>query len=311
MYSYKMAPHIILLNKPRWRKKIAAFDYDWTLVKPLNGRTHAKDVNDHQWLRSSVPEMLKDIYKKGYAIMVFTNQTKVWKEEAIKNKLNELELPITVAIGFDEIDRKPHSTMWDSIIGAREWDLKKSYFVGDAAGREGDWSDSDAMFAKAVGVKFKTPEDVFPFDERVMSDKVVIEEPGPGREAIVMVGYPGSGKSTLSIDRFPNYERIVGDTLKTAERMVKKADAAGESSVIFDATNPDTARRAPYIAWAKQNNIPIRAIWFDMSIDNAMESSKRRESEGGPHIPRIAFYTFRKRFQEPSTEEGFDSILKI
>ena len=43
-------------------------------------------------------------------------------------------------------------------------DLEKSFFMGDAAGREGflqvnpDHSDSDVKFAANVGLPFKTPE---------------------------------------------------------------------------------------------------------------------------------------------------------
>lgn len=41
-------------------------------------------------------------------------------------------------------------------------DLKDSFFVGDAAGREGDAvGDSDLQFAKAIGLPFKTPDEVF------------------------------------------------------------------------------------------------------------------------------------------------------
>ena len=28
-------------------------------------------------------------------------------------------------------------------------------------------------------------------------------------------------------------------------------------------------------------------------------------------VPRIAHYTFRKRFQEPTLEEGFDEVIKM
>lgn len=40
-------------------------------------------------------------------------------------------------------------------------DLKESFFVGDAAGRPGDHSDSDKAFADAIGIPFMTPEEVF------------------------------------------------------------------------------------------------------------------------------------------------------
>ncbi|DBA85139.1 TPA: hypothetical protein ACH3X2_005859 [Trebouxia sp. C0005] len=40
-------------------------------------------------------------------------------------------------------------------------DHEESFFVGDAAGRLGDFADSDKQFAAAVGIPFKLPEDIF------------------------------------------------------------------------------------------------------------------------------------------------------
>jgi bifunctional polynucleotide phosphatase/kinase len=319
-----MAPVIIQLMKPRFRKKVGAFDYDWCLVKPLNGRTHAKDVNDQQWLRPSVPEVLKSYYDKGFGIVIISNQTRAWKTESIRAQMATLEIPLTIAIGYDEADRKPLPTMWHAVMAGRDWDTKKSFFVGDAAGRAGDWSDSDAKFAEAVGVTFKTPEDVFPFPEREAANSpasgtaAMLDRKGTGTsastEAIVMIGYPGSGKTTVANARFSadKYTHIDGDALKTADRMVRvAAKAPVGTSVIFDATNGDVARRAVYIAWAKSAGLPVRAVWVDVTIDVAMENAKRREAEGGNHVPRIAMYTFRKRFQEPTLEEGFDQVIKM
>ena len=53
--------------------------------------------------------------------------------------------------------RKPKSGMWahfdSSLNGSVSPDLPTCFYVGDAAGREGDHSDSDKGFAVAVGVK--------------------------------------------------------------------------------------------------------------------------------------------------------------
>jgi len=39
--------------------------------------------------------------------------------------------------------------------------MESCFFVGDAAGRPGDHSDTDKVFAKAVGMQFYTPEEAF------------------------------------------------------------------------------------------------------------------------------------------------------
>jgi len=59
--------------------------------------------------------------------------------------------------------RKPSTGMWS--VATRELkgdvDLDGSYLVGDAAGRKGDFSDSDKMWAAGIGIGFFTPEEFF------------------------------------------------------------------------------------------------------------------------------------------------------
>ena len=40
-------------------------------------------------------------------------------------------------------------------------DLKNSFYVGDAAGRDGDHNDTDRKFADNAGLTFFTPEQYF------------------------------------------------------------------------------------------------------------------------------------------------------
>ena len=57
--------------------------------------------------------------------------------------------------------RKPLAGMWDHFSSACNGgvapNLNECYYVGDAAGRPGDHSDSDKGFAAAVGMRFYTP----------------------------------------------------------------------------------------------------------------------------------------------------------
>ena len=64
---------IIYKNKSirKERKALAIFDVDWTLIKPKNCNTFPKDRNDWQWLRDSVPVVLKRYYRNNYRIVFF------------------------------------------------------------------------------------------------------------------------------------------------------------------------------------------------------------------------------------------------
>jgi bifunctional polynucleotide phosphatase/kinase len=96
----------------RHRKKIAAFDFDFTLVRPKMGRTFPKDVDDWEWLRPNVVETIQNLYnEKKYCIMVFTNQTKPWKADLIKRVVEALKIPVLVCIAFDKSLHKPLQEM--------------------------------------------------------------------------------------------------------------------------------------------------------------------------------------------------------
>lgn len=159
-----MPVKVLKLNDFRFRNKVACFDYDWTLVKPSSGGTFPEGIDDWEWLRTSVPEKLKEVYQSGFCIVIVTNQSKLWKVVQITEVLQRLELPCLAIIAMDKEDHKPNPTAFNTNLPVRKWTKRDvSFFVGDALGRPNDWSDVDRLFAEAVG--FKTilpPEDFFP-----------------------------------------------------------------------------------------------------------------------------------------------------
>ncbi|SMN19205.1 similar to Saccharomyces cerevisiae YMR156C TPP1 DNA 3'-phosphatase that functions in repair of endogenous damage of double-stranded DNA [Maudiozyma saulgeensis] len=65
--------------------------------------------------------------------------------------------------------RKPNIGMGERFIkdiqkrnpSIMKHNMKWAYYCGDAAGRSSDFSDTDKIFAKNMGIDFKTPEEVF------------------------------------------------------------------------------------------------------------------------------------------------------
>jgi bifunctional polynucleotide phosphatase/kinase len=168
--------------------------------------------------------------------------------------------------------------MWnflrDKRNGGISIDLTDSFFVGDAAGRpkgwapgkKADFSCSDRKFALNIGVDFFTPEEYFlgyrkasfslgPFDPRravnispPICDLPDAEIVSKSKEVIVLVGFPGSGKSTFA-DRYltsNGYCRVNRDHLGTWQKCVQLAAASLQKgmSVVVDNTNPDIVSRA-------------------------------------------------------------------
>jgi bifunctional polynucleotide phosphatase/kinase len=307
-----MPPIIKKIGSFRARKKIAAFDYDWTLVKPSSGGTFPKNVDDWMWLNATVVENLKKFYEKGFAIVIFTNQTKKWKCEQIEKALSTLNIPVLIAIGMEKEDQKPNKILFETAV-TWKWDTAKSFFVGDALGRPGDWSNSDRVFAERVGFinkHIQPPEDIFIVKKSKTKSipKVHVAVAVADRqEIVIMIGYPGSGKSTIVHDIFEKsgYAVFSGDELKTSVKMIKRANELLEKdktrSLVFDATNPSKKKRAEYIQFAQKWKIPVRCIHVATPMEESMARNQKRPPE--KIIPRIAYNLYKKNFEEPSESE--------
>jgi len=282
------------------RSKLAIFDFDHTIVKPKDGRTFPKDENDWQYIRESVPQTIRK-YAKDHQIVIQTDQSHNWKINMIRSVVADLAVePVTAIIGFNI--KKPETALFESVF--KDFNREKSFYVGDAAGRTTDWSDKDKEFAKRIGVMFKVPEEVFPLPKLELKHI----EPKKTKEVVIMVGYPASGKTTFA-KSLKGYYRVDGDIHKTVPALIRDANLhVGNSSIVFDSTAGTKAKRAEYVKFAQKHGLPVRVIWVQTSIEDSMERNKERALKGGPKIPDIAFYVYRKHFEEPKETEGFTLV---
>lgn len=289
---------MIYINKilRKERTKLAIFDVDWTLIKPKNERRFPLNKEDWQWFRDSVPAIMRKYHRNGYRIVFVTDQTKEWKVDMIKDVINTLNIPVTAIIAMNKEEHKPNPSLFNSYFV--EFDREASFYVGDAAGREGDWAAKDKEFAENIKIKFYTPEEIFPVQQKRIPVKKT-------KEIIVMVGYPGAGKTTFA-NQFKDYINIDGDTYKTPEKMVAEAEKHIENkSIIFDATNGTKEKRQIYYDFANKYNLPVRCIWVKRTLEEAMKQNKERETP----VPDVALYVYRKKFEEPTKEECKNLVI--
>ncbi|KAF3992439.1 hypothetical protein FT663_00719 [Candidozyma haemuli var. vulneris] len=178
--------------------KLACFDLDGTLVKTRSGSSFARSPGDWVWFTDKAKQSVAEQVSKGYLLVIFTNQGGVVASEGspsksytnLKERVNQVvtslgkdvPYPLVVAapkrpkakqkiVSSEEEHqhmRKPGLGMWEKVEEYLEEvfdggaiDKQESFYVGDAAGRELDFSDSDKAFAEAVKVKFYTPEEFF------------------------------------------------------------------------------------------------------------------------------------------------------
>lgn len=282
---------LYVLKKPRHRSKVAIIDFDWTICKPKNNKTFPIDVDDWQWLRPSVPDVIKKLYKKGFAICIATNQSKQWKHTQIINALTTLDIPLKICIATTMESYKPSIHIYETLFD-KPVDKIKSFMCGDALGRPTDHSDCDLKFAEAIRIKIVSPEELFPFEVPTLHEDNALQLPTT-QEMIIMIGMPGSGKSHFAKTTFPNYIIIEGDIHKTSKKMIKVAKHYIENglSVIFDATNPTHAKRQEYID--AYDNVPFRCIYMNTPMEKAMERNNKREKP----VPRVVYNIFNKNLQ--------------
>lgn len=278
---------------PRKELPIAAFDMDWTLICPREGRKFPVDVEDWQWLRPEVPERIRDV-ARDYRIVIITDQSKQWRLRQIMAVINTLGVPVTAIVGG--VTKKP-STEWVLKALGPDDGAQIAMYVGDAAGRPGDWSDVDRVLAERLGVPFHAADAFWPPIVRVVP-------PITTREVVVMVGFPGSGKSTVARTlEERGYYRVDGDAFGTATAMIRDAERQSghhDQSIVFDSTAGTIVRRKLFVDWAKERSLPVRFVWVQTGMEEAMRWNATREKP----VPVVAFYTYRKRFEPPTEAEG-------
>ncbi|MFH4974066.1 hypothetical protein AB6A40_000775 [Gnathostoma spinigerum] len=340
------------------RSKIAGFDVDGTVIVTKSGKTFPVDENDWKFFSPRVTTKLHDLHKNGFKIVFFTNQKgiKIGKQcpHEFKRKVEEISsqigLPIQVFVSLGSLKfRKPYIGMWkileDEENGGVKVDRSASFYVGDAAGRQRsdsrktkDHSSADRFFAMNVGTKFYTPEEFFldqttneilappSFDPSVVLDGTTdlfspSDTPIPGvkQELVVLVGFPGCGKSTLAATLKEKYAyNIVNrDSLKTWKKCVDNAKIylqRGEN-VIVDNTNGDVESRKRYCELAQKMNVDCRCFVFSCDINQAHHNIRYRTiaatDPNHEEVGLMVLRMFKSKYQEPQLSEGFSSIVKV
>ncbi|CAI5967677.1 unnamed protein product, partial [Closterium sp. NIES-65] len=160
---------VILHQSPELKpsSRIAAFDFDGCLVN-----TNVRIMGPNAWslMFETVPSVLQQFHQAGYKIVIFTNESNIdrftkQRHKAIESKIGRLNgfmravpgVPMQIFISCGrsnsgDLFRKPEGGLWHLLCECgneeRQVEWESSFFVGDAAGRPQDHSDSDQVFAQ-------------------------------------------------------------------------------------------------------------------------------------------------------------------
>lgn len=299
---------------------VASFDLDWTIVRNIRGM-FPKDEHDWSFLPNRIA-VLRYYQESGYTIFIFTNQgykgtNMTISIDRINNIIGSLLVEnlnpwVFAATGPNSSYRKPLTGMWQ-VFSQYQPTLDKnlSLFVGDAAGRPQDHSSDDRDFATAVGVKFYTPEEIFPNVCLRVSNTIrsnyQISIPGT-QTMFIFVGMPGSGKTTFYQEKLApkGWVHVNQDTVKTQAKVLNAIRTAltSKQSVAVDATNPGHNKRLEYLTLASQYKVPTMILYF---VSNGQGWNKLRANP----VPTIAYSMYYKNLIEPTPELDYVPVVEI
>ncbi|SIP85947.1 Bifunctional polynucleotide phosphatase/kinase [Pacmanvirus A23] len=325
---------------------IYAFDLDSTLIKPKSGKKHPINESDWMWFSPEIPTIMKEL-SKNHGLVIFTNQAGIDSKkltiDEISRKLNNIYKELGFGIltfistGYSKW-RKPSPNMWNYFIEnfAPGVVLAKSIFIGDAAGRETDFSADDRKFTINCKLRFATPEEFWlkhpcenymdsyfaafnKFKEiQCSADEIDAYFKDDFSGMVLMCGPPGCGKSTIARKYFPNHVYVNQDTIANGKPGTKakclsyaKSSILNGKNVIIDKTFPDLQTRKEFIDIAIANNVQIVCIWINIPIQVAKYMNNLRCVLGGNKVPDITYAVFQKKFQAPTQNERINKIICI
>ena len=288
--------------------KLFLIDIDGTLVTSKSGRRWAADADDWIFL-GDVPATLERLKTEGWIVALVSNQSDWKTSPAPAAKIASILAALETANGWkpwclvatatrkekDTVYRKPGKGLYDVLLthlGVTA--VAKVHMCGDAVGATDPflpyrWADSDAAFAAAIGATFVRPLDLFPSSQSI--------PPSPAtQELVLLVGNPGSGKSTtgrvLAAVGYVHVEQDVVGTKAAVKKAVTAALATGKS-VVVDATHGSQVNRDPYIALAAEKKLPLRIVWH---VRDGRPFNALREKP----VPEVAYAVYSKHFVAPT-----------
>ena len=140
---------------------------------------------------------------------------------------------------------------------------------------------------------------------------------------IVLVGLPGSGKSTyvernggggLSSDAIrglisddPTNQNIHSRTFAVLRQLLRQRLELRRPVTYIDATNLTPYERRPYILAADLYDCEVEAVFFNVPL----EECERRNRERHRTVPDDAMAEMARRLVPPSTAEGFNRVIVV
>ncbi len=299
-------------------------------------------------------QMLKDC---GFVVGIITNQSRINYKgcvilQKIENILNDFQNILGwkpyIVINITRIMLKPSPKSFELLLSQftnrENLEVKDEvfytvldnnlvvpniFYIGDACGSDDDFipyrfSNVDKEFVVSVNqilpnlfgdsMKFIKAKDFFGNSDIKDSEALA------SKELVLLMGNPGSGKST-SAYKFENagYKILISDEIKDKKRMISltELNCNLNNSIVIDSLNYSKEIRAPYIKIAKDYDYKVRILWHirDGRCYNVLRGLYEKDFYGNSvHIhdkpvPDIVYNVYSSKFESPSESEGTIELI--
>lgn len=131
-------------------------------------------------------------------------------------------------------------------------------------------------------------------------------------EVILMIGIPGSGKSTFYHENFAStHLRVNLDMLKTRKRehYLFEWCLLNRQSCVIDDTNSTREVRSQWIVSALEAQASVHGYLLQSRIADCLERNRQRQ--GRARIPDTAVMHHHSILEPPALDEGFSSLHHV
>lgn len=324
---------------------VAGFDLEDTLLPHTKKRSGPWTNPEFVW------EVLR-LFQATYRIVVITNRQpegpfRVEEALAFLEESKKQGVALDILACFHPRFCKPLVSNWETYWlhcpGPPPSDIPGTFFCGDAAGRPDDHNASDLLFARNLGIAFRTPEMAFGFDqshlykppnwigpyEYMMRAGINLQLPAPDAfeeaNVIVICGAPTSGKTTLAtlisimrgytvLSTDPEEDHKVTwtpkDCLDMALRLESVRDDAErpegtppKTKMILDSTARATETRNSWRIFSQTLGYKYLTIWVTTTRWVCDHFRAQRLAYGGRDIPDEAGDIYWSKFEPPEADE--------